>query len=149
MLPYCILFTSTALSNSKISVSPSQLVGCIRTVKTTTWFEEHLTEENQDYMRKIMAEEYRKQTKEKLFPLKDEPWPRQEWTEGTGHFKSRFLSFILLLLTFFICVLLRKQKSWVSSCEVGHGSHMDKIRGKTCSHNVTGNIHSSSTTQSP
>lgn len=63
--------------------SPSQLVGCIRTVKTTTWFEEHLTEENQDYMRKIMAEEYRKQTKEKLFPLKDEPWPRQEWTEGS------------------------------------------------------------------
>ncbi|XP_028254443.1 large ribosomal subunit protein uL3m [Parambassis ranga] len=63
--------------------SPTQFAGCIRTVKTTTWFEEHLTEDNQQYMRKIMAEEYRQQTAEKLNPLKDEPWPRQDWTEGS------------------------------------------------------------------
>lgn len=63
--------------------SPTQLAGCIRTVKTTTWFEEHLTEENQEYMRKTMAEEYRRQTAEKLNPLKDEPWERHEWTEGS------------------------------------------------------------------
>uniref|UniRef100_A0AAQ6AGI9 Large ribosomal subunit protein uL3m n=1 Tax=Amphiprion ocellaris TaxID=80972 RepID=A0AAQ6AGI9_AMPOC len=61
----------------------SQLVGCVRTVKTTTWFEEHLTEDNQEYMRKTMAEEYRRQTAEKLNPLKDEPWQRHEWTEGS------------------------------------------------------------------
>lgn len=64
------------------SFSPALLVGCIRTVKTTTWFEENLTEDNQEYMRKSMAEEYRRQTAEKLNPLKDEPWPRHEWTEG-------------------------------------------------------------------
>ncbi|KAM3595650.1 uncharacterized protein V6R79_000546 [Siganus canaliculatus] len=63
--------------------SPTHMVGCIRTVKTTTWFEENLTEDNQKYMRKSMAEEYRKQTAEKLNPLKDEPWQRHEWTEGS------------------------------------------------------------------
>ncbi|TKS88511.1 39S ribosomal protein L3, mitochondrial [Collichthys lucidus] len=66
------------------SESPAQLVGYgVRTVKTTTWFEEHLTEDNQEYMRKSMAEEYRRQTAEKLNPLKDEPWQRHEWTEGS------------------------------------------------------------------
>lgn len=59
------------------------MVSCIRTVKTTTWFEEHLTEGNQEYMRKIIAEDYRKLTAERLNPLKDEPWPRHEWTEGS------------------------------------------------------------------
>ncbi|XP_008299068.1 large ribosomal subunit protein uL3m [Stegastes partitus] len=63
--------------------SPVQLVGCVRTVKTTTFFEEHLTEDNQEYMRKSMAEEYKRQTAEKLNPLKDEPWQRHEWTEGS------------------------------------------------------------------
>lgn len=63
--------------------SPAHLKCCIRTVKTTTWFDEHLTEENQEYMRKSTAEEYRQQTADKLNPLKDEPWPRHEWTEGS------------------------------------------------------------------
>ncbi|XP_070702524.1 large ribosomal subunit protein uL3m [Pempheris klunzingeri] len=63
--------------------SPSHLVGCVRTVKTTTWFDEHLTEENQEYMRRSTAEEYKRLTAEKLNPLKDEPWERHEWTEGS------------------------------------------------------------------
>ncbi|KAK7898673.1 hypothetical protein WMY93_019526 [Mugilogobius chulae] len=63
--------------------SSSQFIACTRTVKTTTWFEEHLTEDNQEYMKKIIAEDYRKLTAERLSPLKDEPWPRQEWTEGS------------------------------------------------------------------
>lgn len=58
------------------------LAGCARTSKTTTWFEEHLTDDNQEYMRKSMAEEYKRQTAEKLCPLKDEPWQRHEWTAG-------------------------------------------------------------------
>ncbi|KAI3358525.1 hypothetical protein L3Q82_014936, partial [Scortum barcoo] len=62
---------------------PAHLVGSLRTVKTTTWFEEHLTEDNQEYMRKSIAEEYTRQTAEKLNPLKDEPWQRHEWTEGS------------------------------------------------------------------
>ncbi|XP_007547629.1 large ribosomal subunit protein uL3m [Poecilia formosa] len=63
--------------------SPVQLLGCVRTLKKTTWFEEHLTEDNQTYLRNLMAEEYRKQTASKLNPLRDEPWPRQDWTEGS------------------------------------------------------------------
>lgn len=61
----------------------SQFLGCIRTIKTPTWFEEHLTEENQEYMRKLVAEDYNQLTADRLNPLKDEPWPRQEWTEGS------------------------------------------------------------------
>lgn len=65
--------------------SPALVAGCVRTLKTTTGFEEHLTEDNQEFMRKSMAEEYRRQTADKLNPLKDEPWPRHEWTEGGRH----------------------------------------------------------------
>uniref|UniRef100_A0A1A7Y531 Large ribosomal subunit protein uL3m n=1 Tax=Iconisemion striatum TaxID=60296 RepID=A0A1A7Y531_9TELE len=71
------------VSSRTAAESPAHLVGCIRTVKTTTWFDEHLTEDNQKYMRTIMAEEYRQQTAERLNPLRDEPWPRHEWTEGS------------------------------------------------------------------
>ncbi|KAK5855187.1 hypothetical protein PBY51_005317 [Eleginops maclovinus] len=63
--------------------SPAHSVFLYRTVKTTTWFDEHLTEDNQKFMRKSIAEEYRSQTAEKLNPLKDEPWPRHDWTEGS------------------------------------------------------------------
>lgn len=63
--------------------SPVQSVFCVRTVKSTTWFDEHLTEENQQFMKNSVAEDYRKQTADKLNPLKDEPWQRQEWTQGS------------------------------------------------------------------
>uniref|UniRef100_UPI0037E983F6 large ribosomal subunit protein uL3m n=1 Tax=Semicossyphus pulcher TaxID=241346 RepID=UPI0037E983F6 len=63
--------------------SPAHLVCCVRTVKTTTWCDEHLTQDNQEYMRKSVAEEHRTQTAEKLNPLKDEPWQRHEWAEGS------------------------------------------------------------------
>ncbi|KAM6959001.1 large ribosomal subunit protein uL3m [Aplochiton taeniatus] len=57
--------------------------GCVRTVKTTTWWDEHLTEDNQSFMRKSLGEEFNRLKASKLHPLKDEPWPRQEWTEGS------------------------------------------------------------------
>ncbi|XP_056439373.1 39S ribosomal protein L3, mitochondrial [Gadus chalcogrammus] len=72
-----------ALRTRGASESPVLALGCVRTLKNTTWFEEHLTEDNQKYMRKSINEEYRRQTAEKLNPLKDEPWPRHEWTEGS------------------------------------------------------------------
>ncbi|XP_034017118.1 39S ribosomal protein L3, mitochondrial [Thalassophryne amazonica] len=65
------------------SESPVQLVGSVRSIESSTWFDEHLTEDNQEFMRRSVAEEYRRQTAEKLNPLKDEPWPRHEWTEGS------------------------------------------------------------------
>ncbi|XP_061616465.1 39S ribosomal protein L3, mitochondrial isoform X1 [Phyllopteryx taeniolatus] len=63
--------------------SSIQSVTCVRTMRTTTWFDEHLTEENQQYLRREAAEEYRQQTADKLNPLKDEPWQRHEWIEGS------------------------------------------------------------------
>ncbi|XP_008330224.1 large ribosomal subunit protein uL3m [Cynoglossus semilaevis] len=71
------------LSQRSATKSPLQLLGCVRTVKSTTWFDEHLTEDNTEYMRKSISEEYRKMTADKLNPLKDEPWQRHEWTEGS------------------------------------------------------------------
>ncbi|KAM8883524.1 large ribosomal subunit protein uL3m [Synchiropus picturatus] len=65
------------------TTSPAQTVECIRTLKTTTWFEENLTEDNQTFMRTEIAEEFRKQTEDKLNPLKDEPWQRHSWAEGS------------------------------------------------------------------
>lgn len=59
-----------------------------RTLKTNTWFEEHLTGDNQEFMRKSLAEEYRKQTVDKLNPIKDEPWLRHQWTEGRPNVTS-------------------------------------------------------------
>ncbi|CAL8294069.1 unnamed protein product [Merluccius merluccius] len=72
-----------ALRTGGASESPVLALGCVRTLNGTTWFEEHLTEDNQKYMKKSISEEYRRQTAEKLNPLKDEPWPRHEWTEGS------------------------------------------------------------------
>ncbi|TRY65720.1 hypothetical protein DNTS_005563 [Danionella cerebrum] len=50
---------------------------------TVTWWDEHLTEENASFLKKDTAEEYEKMTKDRLNPLKDEPWPRHEWVEGS------------------------------------------------------------------
>lgn len=89
--------------------SPALVVACVRTVKTTTWFEEHLSEDNQEFMRKSAAEEYRRQTADKLNPLKDEPWQRHQWTEGgslaAGGSRAPppdGADFFLLFLSFFI-----------------------------------------------
>lgn len=74
---------SAALRAGGAAESPALALGCVRTAKTTTWFEEHLTEDNQKYMRRSVGEEYAGQTAGKLNPLKDEPLPRHEWTEGS------------------------------------------------------------------
>jgi len=73
-----------AATLSSASESPVAVLACVRTVTTvSTSLDEHLTEENQEYMRKSMAEEYRRLTAAKLNPLKDEPWPRHEYGEGS------------------------------------------------------------------
>ena len=107
--------------------SPVLALGCVRTLKNTTWFEEHLTEDNQKYMRKSINEEYRRQTAEKLNPLKDEPWPRHEWTEGRcldayererGHHHSWPLCPDVLndSITPPYCGCFRKSKSRIGGC---------------------------------
>ncbi|XP_013861098.1 large ribosomal subunit protein uL3m [Austrofundulus limnaeus] len=65
-------------SSRSAGVRPVQSVGDVRTVHT--WLDEHLTEDNQKFIRRITAEENKQVTKDRLNPLKDEPWPRHEWT---------------------------------------------------------------------
>ncbi|XP_029817616.1 39S ribosomal protein L3, mitochondrial [Manacus vitellinus] len=57
-----------------------QLGFLVRHTNSATWWHEHLSEENVEFLKKITAEEYKAQTASKLCPLKDEPWPLNEWT---------------------------------------------------------------------
>ncbi|XP_036422823.1 39S ribosomal protein L3, mitochondrial [Colossoma macropomum] len=68
-------------------------VQCIRTIKTSTWWDEHLTDDNANFMRRAVAEEYKQLTVDKLNPLKDEPWPQHEWDE-----KSRRVGLVAVKL---------------------------------------------------
>lgn len=124
------------------SCSPVHLVACVRTIKSTTWIDEHLTEDNQKYLRRSMAEEFRKQTAEKLNPLKDEPWERHQWTEGgrcEGVRGSWVQGLCPLGSPFNSSVpLSRQSKSWRGSREAGDGPNLDKNRRETCRHHVTG-----------
>ncbi|OXB83285.1 UNVERIFIED_CONTAM: hypothetical protein H355_002037 [Colinus virginianus] len=56
-----------------------QLGFAARPVHDVTWWHEHLSEENFGFLKKELAEEHRAQTASKLCPLKDEPWPLNEW----------------------------------------------------------------------
>jgi len=73
--------------NSADSCLPVFALGCVQTtVRTKTqrpYFYDHLTEDNMSYMRKDMAEKFKLMTEDKINPLKDEPWPREEWEEGS------------------------------------------------------------------
>ncbi|XP_063041053.1 39S ribosomal protein L3, mitochondrial [Engraulis encrasicolus] len=55
----------------------------VRTIKSTTWFDEHLTEDSGKFMRREVREDFKQMSADRLNPLKDEPWPRQEWEEGS------------------------------------------------------------------
>ncbi|ROL45895.1 39S ribosomal protein L3, mitochondrial [Anabarilius grahami] len=59
------------------------VIHCVRTHRTNTWWDEHLTEDNASFLKKIITDEYQQLTTDKLNPLKDEPWPRHEWEEGS------------------------------------------------------------------
>lgn len=66
--------------------SESPVVVLVRTVTTkvsSVSLEDHLTEDNQEFMRKSMGQEYRQMTAAKLNPLKDQPWPRHQYTKGS------------------------------------------------------------------
>ncbi|XP_008935932.1 PREDICTED: 39S ribosomal protein L3, mitochondrial-like, partial [Merops nubicus] len=60
-----------------------QLGFVVRHVNSATWWHEHLSEENLEFLKKRADEEYRAQTASKLCPLKDEPWPLNAWTPGS------------------------------------------------------------------
>ncbi|XP_055564177.1 39S ribosomal protein L3, mitochondrial isoform X1 [Falco biarmicus] len=60
-----------------------QLGFVVRHVNSVTWWHEHLSEENVQFLKKVTAEEYKAQTASKLCPLKDEPWALNEWKPGS------------------------------------------------------------------
>ncbi|XP_019339099.1 large ribosomal subunit protein uL3m [Alligator mississippiensis] len=55
----------------------------VRHINSTTWWNEHLSKENVEFLKKITSEEYKAQTASKLCPLKDEPWPLHPWVPGS------------------------------------------------------------------
>ncbi|KAM4689796.1 large ribosomal subunit protein uL3m [Discoglossus pictus] len=55
----------------------------LRGMQSSTWWDEHLSEENKKFLKRLTAEEYRAQTASKLCPLKDEPWPVHPWEPGS------------------------------------------------------------------
>lgn len=68
------------------SLERGQLGPVARHGNDTTWWHEHLSEENVQFLKKTTAEEYKAQTASKLCPLKDEPWPLNEWKPGKKAF---------------------------------------------------------------
>ncbi|XP_048367568.1 39S ribosomal protein L3, mitochondrial [Sphaerodactylus townsendi] len=52
-------------------------------VNNVTWWNEHLTEENAKFLKKLTQEEFKAQTTNKMCPLKDEPWPLHQWEPGS------------------------------------------------------------------
>ncbi|XP_044533980.1 39S ribosomal protein L3, mitochondrial [Gracilinanus agilis] len=51
---------------------------------SSTWWHEHLSEENYEFLKQLTSEEYKAQTASKLCPLKDEPWPIHPWEPGSS-----------------------------------------------------------------
>ncbi|KAJ7322553.1 hypothetical protein JRQ81_018840 [Phrynocephalus forsythii] len=52
-------------------------------IKTPTWWDEHLSEENFQFIKEITRQEMKALTDSKLSPLKDEPWPLHPWEPGS------------------------------------------------------------------
>lgn len=64
------------------------VVQCVRKLKTSTWWDEHLTGDNVEFLKREVTEEYSELTAAKLNPLKDEPWPRHQWEERESRSSS-------------------------------------------------------------
>ncbi|XP_023683364.1 large ribosomal subunit protein uL3m [Paramormyrops kingsleyae] len=66
-------------------LTPESALGLqfVRTIRSATWWDEHLSKDNTEFLRKDVAEEYDSLTASKLHPLKDDPWPRHKWEPGS------------------------------------------------------------------
>ncbi|XP_032345408.1 39S ribosomal protein L3, mitochondrial isoform X3 [Camelus ferus] len=49
-----------------------------------TWWDEHLSEENVQFVKQLASDENKAQLASKLCPLKDEPWPVHPWEPGSS-----------------------------------------------------------------
>ncbi|KAF6313153.1 mitochondrial ribosomal protein L3 [Rhinolophus ferrumequinum] len=52
--------------------------------KSSTWWDEHLSEENVPFVKQLDSDETKAQLASKLCPLKDEPWPLHPWEPGSS-----------------------------------------------------------------
>lgn len=52
--------------------------------KSSTWWDEHLSEENVPFVKQLVLDEDKAQLASKLCPLKDEPWPVHPWKPGSA-----------------------------------------------------------------
>lgn len=52
--------------------------------KSSTWWDEHLSEENASFVKQLVSDEDKAQLASKLSPLKDEPWPIHPWEPGSS-----------------------------------------------------------------
>uniref|UniRef100_A0A8C4SZ90 Large ribosomal subunit protein uL3m n=1 Tax=Erpetoichthys calabaricus TaxID=27687 RepID=A0A8C4SZ90_ERPCA len=79
----CSLLKSTNVLGDH-AATRSSCLQLTRNINSSTWWEEHLSEENSKFLRRLTAEEFRQQTASKECPLKDEPWPRHTWQPGNA-----------------------------------------------------------------
>ncbi|PKU40602.1 39s ribosomal protein mitochondrial [Limosa lapponica baueri] len=106
-----------------------QLGFVARHVNNTTWWHEHLSEENVEFLKKITAEEYKAQTASKLCPLKDEPWPLNEWKPGEKRTHLLILKYYFSFLKVQDCHVLR----YISKEESGGKTSKLLVGGKNAS----------------
>lgn len=83
----------------------------------STWWDEHLSKENFEFLKKYTAEEFKAQTASKLCPLKDEPWPLHPWEPGlymTGwEAKANLCPVLEPVFGFLKTQMLLKSVSWI------------------------------------
>uniref|UniRef100_A0A7D9NL86 Large ribosomal subunit protein uL3m n=1 Tax=Xenopus tropicalis TaxID=8364 RepID=A0A7D9NL86_XENTR len=72
---------------NRVTAGTERNISCVfitRGIQSSTWWDEHLSEENKQFLKRVTAEEYHAQTASKLCPLKDEPWPTKPWEPGSN-----------------------------------------------------------------
>lgn len=94
-------------------------------IKTPTWWDEHLSEENFNFLKEITKREMNALTASKLCPLKDEPWPLHPWEPGLyilGVGIEINLSVECLDIVFKVlkCFSVSLFKSIVFAAQIGH-----------------------------
>ncbi|XP_046690449.1 39S ribosomal protein L3, mitochondrial isoform X2 [Silurus meridionalis] len=79
-----VLINTAAVTvpRTRAQTSPEGVViGCVRSLKTSTWWDEHLTADNMEFLKREVTENFKDLTEARLNPLKDEAWPRHVWDE--------------------------------------------------------------------
>lgn len=135
-----------------LSLSGAPVVQCVRTHRSDTWWDEHLTEDNASFLKKLTGEEYDQMTKDRLNPLKDEPWPRHEWVEGRSRFQPAACLHKCVMLVYMLIEnsvymiplncnlhLPRESKSWSCGHKTWNDACVEQIWREARCYNAAGN----------